>query len=238
MWSDYRNVETVAVAAPIAEAVTARMACAPQWQPLLSTGGRVSARVRAALGTAIAERLPARPQTLADVIALGLPAYQSARAAVLDLVYAGYQLARDTDAVEAIARAHQQLNALSVRPADLTGTVRAALEAADAKDAPAKVSWDSVLAKLSSDLLDQLQAGMRGVPAASPPAADGDKGEVTRAGRAVTGMGQPSRRLDQPLRRRAGPGRRRGAAARRLGTTAAAAIRDRGHPQDRAAEHG
>ncbi len=179
MWSDYRNVETVAVAAPIAEAVTTRMACAPQWQPLLRTGGRVSARVRAALGTAIGGRLPARPQTLADVIALGLPAYQSARAAVLDLVYAGYQLARDTDSVKDIARAHHQLNALSVRPADLTDTVRASLEAADCKDAPAKVTWDSVLAKLSSDLLDQLQAGMRGVPAASPPAADGDKDEVT-----------------------------------------------------------
>ena len=179
MWSDYRNVETVAVAAPIAEAVTTRMACDPQWQPLLRTGGRVSARVRAALGTAIAGRLPARPQTLADVIALGLPAYQSARAAVLDLVYAGYQLAQDTDAVKDIARAHHQLNALSVRPADLTGTVRAALEAADCEDAPAKVTWDSVLATVSSDLLDRLQAGMRGVPAASPPAADGDKNEVT-----------------------------------------------------------
>ena len=179
MWSDYRNVETVAVAAPIAEAVTTRMACGPQWQPLLRTGGRVSARVRAALGTAIAGRLPAPPQTLADVIALGLPAYQSARAAVLDLVYAGYQLARDTDAVKDIARAHHQLNALSVRPADLTETVQAALKAADAKDAPAKVSWDPVLAKLSSDLLDRLQAGMRGVPAASPPAADGDNDEVT-----------------------------------------------------------
>ena len=178
MWSDYRNVETVAVAAPIAEAVTTRMACAPQWQPLLRTGGRVSARVRAALGTAIGGRLPARPQTLADVIALGLPAYQSAHAAVLDLVYAGYQLAPDTDAVKDIARAHQQLNALSVRPADLTDTVRAALEAADCEDAPANVTWDSILGKLSSDLLDQLQAGMRGVPAASPSAADGDKDEV------------------------------------------------------------
>ena len=78
-------------------------AVCPQWQPLLRTGGRVSARVRAALGTAIGRRLPARPQTLADVIALGLPAYQSAHAAVLDLVYAGYQLARYTDAVKAIA---------------------------------------------------------------------------------------------------------------------------------------
>ena len=179
MWSDYQNVETVAVAAPIAEAVTVRMACAPQWQPLLSTGGRVSARVRAALGTATAKRLPTRPQTLADVIALGLPAYENARAAVLDLVYAGYQLARDPGLVAAIAGAHQQLNAMSVRPADLTDTVRAALEAADCRDAPAKVTWDSALEKLSGDLLDRLQAGMRGVPAASPPAADGDKGEVT-----------------------------------------------------------
>ena len=178
MWSDYRNVETVAVAAPVAEAVTARMACVHQWQPLLSTGGGASARVRAALGTAIGQRLPARPQTLADVIALGLPAYESARAAVLDLVYAGYQLARTPDVVAPIAHAHQQLNALSVRPADLTGTVRAALEAADGKDAPAKVTWDSILEKLSGDLLDRLQAGMRGVPAASRPAADGDRGEV------------------------------------------------------------
>ena len=179
MWSDYRNVETIAVAAPIAEAVTARMACAPQWQPLLRTGGALSARVRAALGTAIGDRLPARPQTLADVIALGLPAYQSARATVLDLVYAGYQLARHPDVVAAIARAHQQLNAMSVRPADLTRTVQAALEAADGKDAPAKVTADRVLEKLSGDLLDRLQAGIKGVAGASPPTADGDQGEVT-----------------------------------------------------------
>jgi patatin-related protein len=179
MWSDYRNVETVAVAAPIAEAVTACMASARQWQPLLSTGGAASARVRAALGAAIGKRLPTRAQTLADVIALGLPAYESARAAVLDLIYAGYQLARNTDDVAAIASAHQHLNALSVRPADLTGTVRSVVEAADCKDAPVKVTWDSVLEKVSSDLLDQLQAGMRGVPAASPPAPDDDKGEVT-----------------------------------------------------------
>ena len=178
MWSDYRNVETVAVAAPIAEAVTARMACGPQWRPLLGTGGGGSARVCAALGTAIAQRLPVRPQTLTDVIALGLPAYESARAAVLDLVYTAYQLARDPATVTAIAHAHQQLNALSVRPADLTGAVQAALAAADAKDAPAKVTWDSVLEKLSSDLLDQLQAGMRGVPATSPPAADGASEDV------------------------------------------------------------
>jgi hypothetical protein len=179
MWSDYRNVETVAVAAPIAEAVTTRMACAPRWQPLLGTGGGGSAQVRAALGTAIAQRMPVRPQTLTDVIALGLPAYESARAAVLDLVYAGYQLAQDPDVVAAIARAHRQLNALSVRPADLTGTVRSALEAADGKDAPATVTWDLVLAKLSTDLLDRLQAGMSGVSAASSPATDDDRGGVT-----------------------------------------------------------
>jgi patatin-related protein len=178
MWSDYRNVETVAVAAPIAEAVTARMACGPQWRPLLGTGGGGSARVRAALGTAIAQRLPVPPQTLTDVIALGLPAYESARATVLDLVYAAYQLARDPATVTAIARAHQQLNALSVRPADLTGIVQAALAAADAKDAAAEVIGDSVLENLSSDLLDQLQAGMRGVPATFPPAADGASGDV------------------------------------------------------------
>lgn len=170
MWSDYLNVETVAVAAPVAEAVTARMACVPQWQPLLSTGSSASARVRAALGIAIAAGLragspegrtglPARPRTLTDVIALGLPAYEAARAAVLDLVYAGYQLTSASDDVKAIADAHKQLNAVSVRPADLTGTVRDALEAADCA---AKPDWDKVLGTFSTDLLDRLQNGLTG----------------------------------------------------------------------------
>ena len=170
-WADYRSVETAAVVAPIAEEVTARIPCVTQWQPLLDTGGRASARMRAALDTAMEGRLPTPPQDLTDVMALGLPAYASARAAVLDLVYAGYQLAQDPDDVKAIAAAHKQLNAFSMRPADLTGTVLGALRAMAGDESVTKGNWDAALSELATHLLDQMQAGITAVPAtAAAPA--------------------------------------------------------------------
>ena len=39
VWADYRSVETAAIAAPIVEALTARMCGVGRWQPLLRTGG-------------------------------------------------------------------------------------------------------------------------------------------------------------------------------------------------------
>ena len=169
-WADYRSVETAAVVAPITEEVTARMPCVTQWQPLLDTGGRASARMRAALDTAMDGRLPTPPQNLTDVMALGLPAYASARAAVLDLVYAGYQLAQDPDDVKAVAAAHKQLNAFSMRPADLTETVLGALRAMAGDESVTKGNWDAALSELATHLLDQMQAGITAVPA-SPAAA-------------------------------------------------------------------
>ena len=170
-WADYRSVETAAVVAPITEEVTARMPCVTQWQPLLDTGGRASARMRAALDTAIDGRLPAPPQDLADVMALGLPAYASARAAVLDLVYAGYQLAQDPDDVKAVAAAHKQLNAFSMRPADLTETVLGALRAMAGDESVTTGNWDAALGELATRLLDQMQAGITAVPASAAAAA-------------------------------------------------------------------
>ena len=175
-WADYRNVETAAVVAPIAEEVTARMPCVAPWQPLLDTGGRASARIRAALDTTMEGRLPVPPQNLTDVMALGLPAYASARAAVLDLVYAGYQLAQNPDDVKAIAAAHKQLNAFSMRPADLTETVLGALRAMAGDESVAKGNWDAALSELATHLLDQMQAGITAVPA--NPAAPAPAGAV------------------------------------------------------------
>ncbi len=178
-WADYRSAETAAIAAPIAEAVTARMPCVAQWQPLLGTGGRASARIRAALDTAIEGRLPIPPNDMTDVIALGLPAYQSARAAVLDLVYAGYQLARSPDDVKAIAAAHKQLNTFSVRPADLTETVLRALRTTAGSGSVAKQDWDAAFGELAVDLLNQMQEGLTAVAAnpTTPASGDGKQGD-------------------------------------------------------------
>src|SRR5919197_3019636 len=52
-WADYRSVQSTAVAAPVVEEVTARMAAVGGWEGLLATGGRASSRVRAALVTAV-----------------------------------------------------------------------------------------------------------------------------------------------------------------------------------------
>ena len=56
-WADYRSVQTTALAAPIVEEATARMPTVGGWEGLLATGGRASSRVRAALVTAIEQRL-------------------------------------------------------------------------------------------------------------------------------------------------------------------------------------
>ena len=39
VWADYRSVDATAIAAPIVEALTARMSGVGRWQPLLRTGG-------------------------------------------------------------------------------------------------------------------------------------------------------------------------------------------------------
>ncbi len=180
MWADYRNVETTALALPVVTAVTARMPCAAQWQPLLATGGRASARVRAALVTAIEKRLPVLPpQDLTGVIALGLPAYQSARAVALDLLHAGYQLARCQEDVKTIAGAHKQLNTLSIKPADLTAIVMSALrEQTPAKAGTSGTDWDSALKDLADNLVNQLQDGLTGTPASMSPGTSPDGGRA------------------------------------------------------------
>ena len=90
---------------------------------------------------------------------------------MLDLVYAGYQLAQDPDDVKAIAAAHKQLNAFSMRPADLTETVLGALRAMAGDESVATGNWDAALSQLATQLLDRLQAGMTAVPAnATDPA--------------------------------------------------------------------
>ena len=189
-WADYRAVETAAIAAPIAEEVTARMPCVAQWQPLLGTGGRASARIRAALDTAIADRLPIPPNNMADVIALGLPAYASARAAVLDLVYAGYQLARSPDDVKDIAAAHKQLNAFSVRPADLTETVLGALQAMAGNESVATGNWDTALNELAGRLVNQLREGLTADPVNLTTSAAGDGKQGDGPASAGAGPGQ------------------------------------------------
>src|SRR5215211_3108799 len=116
-WADYRSVQTTAVAAPIVEETTARMPGVGGWDGLLATGGRASSRVRAALVAAIEQRLPLPPQDLDHVIDLGQPAYDSARAVALDLIRAGYRLARRQQDIKAIVRAHRTLNTLTLTPA-------------------------------------------------------------------------------------------------------------------------
>lgn len=174
MWADYRSVETAAVALPIVKTVTARMPGVAQWRPLLSTGGGASALVRDALVTAIKGRLPVPPQDLTGVIALGLPAYQSARAVALDLIHAGYELARREEDIKAIAAAHKQLNTLSIRPAELTAIAVSALRRQIPANAGTKeTDWDSALEVFAEDLLSQLHAGLTGIPAGPRPAATG-----------------------------------------------------------------
>jgi patatin-related protein len=172
-WADYRSVQTTAVAAPIVEGVTARMAAVDGWEGLLATGGRASSRVRAALVTALEQRIAVPPQDLDDVLKLGLPAYDSARAVALDLIRAGYRLTpRDT--VEDIAGAHQRLNKLTLTPADLTTVVMDSLSHAPTSAPDSDGSWDEVLAALAKDILDRLDRGLKATQAFPPPPAGGN----------------------------------------------------------------
>lgn len=155
IWSDYRTVETTAVAAPITEVIAAHMPAFKGWQPLLSPGQRASARIRAALASAIDARLPIPPQNLADVAALGQPAYESARAVVLDLIYACYHLAQEPEHVTGIANAHKKLNEFCFRPAQLTGTVVPAL--GDKAPGGKNPDWDQALKSLADAVLSALQ---------------------------------------------------------------------------------
>jgi patatin-related protein len=183
-WADYRSVEATAIALPIVEALTARMPAVSEWQPLFGTGHRAADRIRAVLVAAVKARLPVPPQNLAHVIALGLPAYFKARAVVLDLIRAGYQLAGGDKDVAAIASAHKRLNTLSIMPADLASEIADALGGQARKQPPAKDAsqgsavnkgawdtalnegdWDEALEQLAKYLLDQLDQGVTGVPA-------------------------------------------------------------------------
>jgi patatin-related protein len=172
-WADYRSVQTTAVAAPIVEEVTARMAAVRGWEGLLATGGRASSRVRVALVTAVEQRLAVPPQNLDDVLRLGLPAYDSARAVALDLIRAGYRLTpRDT--VEDVAGAHQRLNKLTLTPVDLTPVVVDALRRHAPMSAPdGDGGWDQVLAALANDILDRLDRRLKATQAFPPPPAAG-----------------------------------------------------------------
>jgi patatin-related protein len=163
-WADYRSVQTTAVAAPIVEETTARMPTAGGWDGLLATGGRASSRVRAALVTAIEQRLSIPPRNLDDVIILGQPAYDSARAVALDLIRAGYRLARGQEDIQAIVRAHRMLNTLTLTPADLTGIVLDALRRHTPDPAPTDDGWDEALASLADDILDRLRDGLQATP--------------------------------------------------------------------------
>jgi patatin-related protein len=180
-WADYRSVQTTAVAAPIVEETTARMPTVGGWDALLATGGRASFRVQAALVTAIEQRLAVPPRDMDDVIALGQPAYDSARAVALDLIRTGYRLARRREDIEVVVRAHRTLNTLTLTPADLTTIVVDALRRHAPDPAPTDDGWDDALASLADDILDRLRDGLRATPTfpEPPPAAN-----VTGAGAA------------------------------------------------------
>jgi patatin-related protein len=183
-WADYRSVQTTAVAAPIVEEATARMPAVGGWEGLLATGGRASSRVRAALVTAIEQRLAVPPQDLDGVMALGLPAYDSARAVALDLIRAGYRLARRED-VEDIASAHKTLNKHTLTPADLTTVVVGALRRHAPNPAPTDGGGDDVLKALAGDILDRLGDGLRATPTFPPPPAGNSSGGNSSGGKAA-----------------------------------------------------
>ena len=208
-WADYRSVEATAIALPIVEALTARMPAASGWQPLFGTGHRAADRIRTAVVGAVKARLPVPPQNLAQVIALSLPAYTKARAVVLDLIRAGYQLARRDEDVVAIASAHKQLNTLSVMPADLASEIADALAGQAQKEPPAKDAsqgsavkkgawdtalnagnWDEALQQLATYLLGQLDQGVTGVPAPTAPRPPGDAQQAGTSAPAPTVQGQ------------------------------------------------
>jgi len=169
MWSDYRTVETAAVVAPVAEAIAAHMAARAAWQPLLGPGGRASARIRDALAAARAG-LPVPPQDLADVVQLGQPAYESARAVVLDLIYAAYQLAQRADGgtnaatIERIAAAQQRLNSFSFGSADLARTVVPALMQHAPGTEPSPQEMDAALTSLATDVQARLAENTGATP--------------------------------------------------------------------------
>jgi patatin-related protein len=193
-WADYRSVQTTAVAAPIVEEMTARMAAVGGWEGLLATGGRASSRVRAALVTAVEQRLAVPPQDLTaveqrlavppqdldDVLRLGLPAYDSARAVALDLIRAGYRLTPRDD-VKKIAAAHKKLNDRALSPPDLTTIVVQALrEHAPSRAPTSDDGWEKALKDLATDILDQLHNGLMARPAFPPPS-DGSNGSGGQA---------------------------------------------------------
>ncbi len=168
-WADYRSVQTTAVAAPIVEEATARMPAVGGWEGLLATGGRASSRVRAALVTALEQRLTVPPRNLDGVVTLGLPAYDSARAVALDLIRAGYRLARRQEDVEAVAGAHKTLNQHTLTPADLTTIVVDALRQHAPSRAPTDDGWDDALTALADNILDRLHDGLEATPSFAPP---------------------------------------------------------------------
>jgi patatin-related protein len=176
-WSDYRSVQTTAVAAPIVEEVTARMAAVGGWDGLLAIGGRASSRVRAALVMAIEDDLTVPPRNLDDVVALGQPAYDSARAVALDLIRAGYRLARRPEDVETIAREHKGLNNCTLTPADLTTIVVDALRQHAPRSATTDNDWNDALKALATDILDGLRDGLKATPTFPPPPDDSSSAE-------------------------------------------------------------
>jgi patatin-related protein len=177
-WADYRSVQTTAVAVPMVEEITTRMPAVGGWDGLLATGGRASSRVRAALVTAIEQRLTVPPRGLDDVVTLGQPAFDSARAVALDLIRAGYRLARRPEDVEEIATAHKALNRRTLTAADLTRIVMDALS----RDAPGSGptdDWDQALRALADDVLDGTTSGQRATPTFPPrPGGSGPDGEA------------------------------------------------------------
>jgi patatin-related protein len=200
IWADYRSVESTAIALPIVEALTARMPAVKGWRPLFGTGQHAADRIRIALVAAVRARLPVPPQDLEQVIALGLPAYTKARAVVLDLIRAGYQLARSDEDIAAIASAHKRLNTFSITPPDLTSEVTDALGGKARTESPAAGAgggsavkkgdwytaakagdWDKALGQLAEYLLGQLDQDVTGIPAVTVSAAAGDGQRIGRS---------------------------------------------------------
>jgi patatin-related protein len=181
-WADYRSVQTTAVAAPVVEEVTARMAAVGGWEGLLATGGRASSRIRAALVTALEQRLTVPPRDLNRVVALGLPAYDSARAVALDLIRAGYRLT-PREGVKVIAAAHQTLNNHTLSSPDLTTIIVKALKQHAPKSAPTDDDgWNKALKDLATDILDKLHDGLEATPTFPSPSdgANGSGGQATQ----------------------------------------------------------
>jgi hypothetical protein len=165
------------------------MAAVGGWDGLMDTGGRASSRVRAALVTAVQRRIavdkriavPPQDLDLDDLVQLGLPAYDSARTIALDLIRAGYRLARRREDVEAVVQAHRRLNTLTLTPADPTTVVVDALRKHAPKPPPDDDGgWDAVLAALAEDILDRLWSGLKATQA-FPPAGAGGNGNGSAA---------------------------------------------------------